>query len=141
SDETGLPVNYYGGLAGIERYMLRFFTEFAHAPDPPFTPPYAQFVRSGDALTIGVDNGPAFVRSLLYAEFFRPLAGRFVLCASVRAVDRPYGLITLLRSAGGRPFDRDDLAAMRAAVPWFRHALGAPRAGDREPELPQRLDS
>lgn len=139
SDPTGFPCNYYGELSGVERYIRLFFTEFALVPKPKLSPPYPELVRCSDVLTMGVDNGPVFLNSPFYFEVFRPMGGRFVLCAAINDNYRPYGLITLLRNPNTTPFSEADITSIRKLIPYFRHALGSQEGSNVA--LPQELDS
>jgi DNA-binding CsgD family transcriptional regulator len=141
SDARGLPNNYYGELSGVERYIGRFFRDFALTANPRLTPPYPEVVRRFDVQTMGIDNAAVFVESALYREVFRPLDGRFVLNCAVRGRDRPLGLLTLLRGPSDRPFDATEVESVRSVVPYLRHALDCtPRTGSAG-DLAQRIDA
>jgi hypothetical protein len=141
SDPNGLPSNYYGELSGVERYIGRFFRDFALTANPRLTPPYPEIVRHFDVQIMGVDNARVFVESALYREVFRPLDGRFVLNCAVRGRDRPLGLLTLLRGSSERPFDAAEAEDIRSVVPYLRHALDAPLGPWSVNDLAQRVDA
>lgn len=127
TDREGRLLRYYFEGPIDQEISARYFAEFHNRREAEAMPAF-RAAMSGCAVVYGagVIEHPAFLRSALYNEIWRPQGLRSRLEAIVRdAMGRPLGSLVLYRGPQDARFTRRDEVALARAVPYFAHGLAA----------------
>lgn len=142
TDRAGRLVRYYFEGPIDQEIGARYFTEFHNRREAEAMTPFRDAVM-GRAVVHGAAEveHPAFFRSALYNEIWRPQGLQSRLEAIVR--DRrgfPLGSLVLYRGPREVRFTRDDETFLGRVVPYFAHGLVSPVDADAGTEYASRRD-
>ena len=83
----------------------------------------SDLARDGGVSALRLDLDERVSRSPRYREFMKPQGYGDELRAALRTDGSPWGVVSLYREGGHRPFDRDDVAAIDSIRPVVARAL------------------
>lgn len=141
ADADGRLSRFYVEGPVDQRIASRYFAEFHERREADVLPTFSDTVLHRDASRVDERSRPAFYRSALYHEVWRPHRLHTRIEAVVRgARGRPLGALALYRAAGDPPFTADDESMLAQAALLAAHPLEAACVVPRGAEYVSRRD-
>lgn len=131
TDAQGNLIRYYFEGPIDPRIAAHYFEEFHNRREGDVMPTFRQAVTGRSVIRSAQElQNPAFYRSALYNEIWRPQGLHSRLEAVVRdGSGLPLGSLVLYRGPGERDFSREDEALLEQAVRYVARGLAVPSAG------------
>jgi DNA-binding CsgD family transcriptional regulator len=129
-DPRGNLVRYYFEGPIDQAVAAHYFEEFHNRREGEVMPTFHQAVHGRSVIRSAQElENPAFYRSALYNEIWRPQGLHTRLEAVVKGSDdRPLGSLVLYRGKGERSFTRDDEALLEPVARYVARGLEVPSA-------------
>lgn len=133
TDRDGNLIRYYFEGPIDAEVARHYFEEFHNKREAEAMPAFRQAVTGRAVIRSALElDNPAFFRSALYNEIWRPQQLHTRIEAIVRGVqDTPLGSLVIYREAGDPAFTREDEALLANLVPYIARGL------EGETRLPQ----
>ncbi len=130
-DTSGNLVRYYFEGPIDHAIASHYFEEFHNRREGEVMPTFRQAVNGRSVIRSAQElENPAFFKSALYNEIWRPQGLRTRLEAVVRGcAGQPLGSLVLYRGEGDRSFTRDDEALLEQVARYVARGLEVPTAG------------
>lgn len=142
TDAQGNLVRYYFEGPIDHEIAAHYFQEFHNRREGDVMPTFKQAVNGRSVIRSAAElESPAFFRSALYNEIWRPQGLHTRLEAVVKGSrGQPMGSLVLYRAEGERSFSREDEANLAQVVRYVARGLEVPSAGLVADEYVTRRD-